>query len=263
MHIVLVTLLACGEKEEDTAIEIEDTNTEDTAAEETDTEDTGTVDSLEMIGMYIDNWGSSHDITQENWTSAGSIYNISQFDNEADWLIAQNDAANEYNPELFSKFQWSFDPSGTLFYCQSAYDAATEQDAMSAAADPNDLDTGCGGFSWSELRVNIDLTGNFTDNWGGSHSINSFTWTSEGSTYHISQFDNEADWLIAQNDAANEYNPELFSKFQWVADSEGSFFYCQSAYDAATEQDAMSAAADPNDLDTGCGGFSWSELTVE
>ena len=271
MNILLLTLLACGDKDEDTGIEIdvddtgvEDTDTEDT--NETDTEETDTEESdpLEIIGSYSDNWGGAHTINEATWSDGyGGIYHISQFDNDVDWLVAQNDVGNAYNPELWSKFEWTTDNDGGLFYCQSAYDAASEEDAMAATADANDLAAGCGGFGWSELRVELDLTGNFTDNWGGSHTINSFSWNNGGSVFHIQSFDNDANWAVALNDSANSWNPDLFSKFEWTTDSNGGWFYCQSAYDAATIEDAMAAAADANDLAAGCGGFGWSEVRVE
>ena len=272
MNTILFFLFACGDKEEDTGFDVEDTNVEDTDTEDTDTENTDTDDTedtsienpLEIIGSYSDIWGGSHTIDEASWTDGyGGIFHISQFDNDSDWLIAQNDAANSWNPELWSKFEWTTDANGGLFYCQSAYDAATEEDAMAAAADASDLATGCGGFGWSEFRADLDLTGDYTDSWGGAHSINAFAWTSGSSVYHISQSDNEANWAVAQNDAANSWNPELWSKFEWTTDANGGWFYCQSAYDAATEEDAMAAAADASDLATGCGGFGWSEFRAD
>ena len=67
-----------------------------------------------------------------------------------DYLIAENDAGNSYNPGLFSKFEWTMD-NGDLYYCQSAYNAATAADAMNAAADATDIAAGCGGFGWTGL----------------------------------------------------------------------------------------------------------------
>lgn len=271
MNTLLFALFACGEKTEDTAVEdtaveetdtaVEDTDTEDTSTEETDT---STEEStLEILGSYSDSWGGVQTINEDTWADGyGALFHISQFDNEANFLIAQNDAANEYSPELWSKFQWTTDENGGLFYCQSMFDAASEEDAMGANADASDLASGCSGFGWTEIRIQMDLTGDFVDSWGTPHNISAFTWLMDTSLFHIGAYSNEEDWAVAQNDATNEYNPELYSKFEWTNNADGAWFYCQSAYDAATMEDAMAASADNTDLEAGCGGFGWSELTV-
>jgi len=112
------------------------------------------VAELEIIGDWIDDWAIFHDVAQDTWTMDGSVFHITQFDNDADFLVAQNDAANAWNPELWSRFDWTFD-SSALYYCQIAYDAPDEATAAAnSAADRADLATGCGGFSWSKLNPN-------------------------------------------------------------------------------------------------------------
>ena len=64
------------------------------------------------------------------------------------------------------------------------------------------------------------------------------------------------------SDAANAYNPDLWSHFQWVY-ADDALYYCQSAYDAADAETAAQTTADSDDLATGCGGFSWSTLTAQ
>lgn len=271
MNTLLFALFACGEKTEDTAVtdtgvedtdtETEETDTEDTEIEETDTEVES--DTPAIIGTYSDAWGGSQTINEDTWADGyGAIFHISQYDNNGGFLIAQNDAANEYNPELWSKFQWTT-TDDALYYCQSIYDAATEEDAMGANADASDLVTGCGGFGWTELRTELDLTGDFIDNYGTPHSINAFSWMMDTSIFHILEYSNEEDWAIAQNDSAYSYNPDLYSKFEWMTDSTGAIFYCQSDFDAETAEEAMTAAADKADLETGCDGWPWSQLTAQ
>ena len=122
MNTILFLLFACGDKEEDTGFDVEDTDVEDTDTgdtsdtEETDTEDTNNNDPLEIIGSYHDNWGGSHTIDEASWSDVyGGIFHISQFDNDSDWLIAQNDAENSYIPDLWSKFEWTTGENGGLF----------------------------------------------------------------------------------------------------------------------------------------------------
>jgi hypothetical protein len=276
MNMFLLTLFACGDKTEDTGsidTDVEETETEDTEdtddtenTEDTDdtddTDDTAPPEILDLIGTYTDSWGGTQTVTDETWlTGYGSLFHISQFDNDAGSLIAQNDSGNAYNPDLFSKFEWTMNNEG-LYYCQSAFDAATEEDAMNATANATDLTAGCGGFGWTELRNELDISGSFLDSWGSTHSIDAFAWIIGSSSFHVLESDNDLEYLIAQNDSGNGYNPDLFSKFEWTMDNEA-WYYCQSAYNAATAEDAMDAAADATDLTAGCGGFAWSSLTAE
>lgn len=115
-------------------------------------------ETLAIIGSYTDDFGGSHDITADTWTlgyegSAPSLFHITRFDNAAGWLVAQNDAANEFSPGLFSRFEW-VEAEGSLYFCQSPYDAETESAAIEApASDRTDpANSGCGGtFPWSQL----------------------------------------------------------------------------------------------------------------
>jgi hypothetical protein len=110
-------------------------------------------ETLEIAGSYTDDYGNTHEITGDTWTTMGSVFHITQFDNDQDFLVAQNDSANEYNPDLWSRFDWVFDGDSNLFYCQAAYAASSEQEALeSTSADRGDLETGCGGFAWSGLN---------------------------------------------------------------------------------------------------------------
>ncbi|MBI4081406.1 MAG: hypothetical protein HY423_02220 [Candidatus Lambdaproteobacteria bacterium] len=79
---------------------------------------------------------------------------------------------------------------------------------------------------------------------------------------HTSSYNNAGQYLIGQNDATDPYNPNLYSRFDWVI-SGGDIYYCQSAYDAVTPAAAEAvAAANRADLISGCGSFSspWSKI---
>jgi len=114
-------------------------------------EDCSVQAALEIEGEWTDNWGSAHDISQTVWSTMGSDFFISQYSNVEAFLLAQNDSANEYNPDLWSRFDWFYDSDGELLYCQSTYDAVDEDAALAASADRADIDAGCGGFAWSVL----------------------------------------------------------------------------------------------------------------
>lgn len=107
-------------------------------------------DALEIVGSYTDEYGDTHTITEQSWENSGGSFAIAMYDNADMWLVAQNAESNGFNPGLWSRFDWAMD-GGNLYYCQSAFDAATMEDAAAASADANDLMMGCGGFAWTNL----------------------------------------------------------------------------------------------------------------
>ena len=280
--LLLPLAIACGEdaKESNTddtgtgdTEDTGDTGTDDTAdtgPDDTDTGDTGDTAppaGIAIIGDWVDNWGGTHNVSDTEWRSDGSLFEISAYVNGdeansgAGYAIAQNGADNSWNPGMWSRFDWGWS-DGELLYCQTAYAAATEADALATpAADLSSPASGCGGFSWSVLRAPFPLTGGWDDSWGGTHAIDAFTWASGDATFSIAEVDAAAGWAVAQNGADNGWNPELWSRFEWTQDGAGAVWYCQAVYDAATEAEARAAApADAADLLSGCGGFSWTEL---
>ena len=267
MILLLVSLFACGEKTEDTGLDID---LEDTDVETGDTdEETGDTDEVELaiIGEYDDSWGGSQIIDNYIWSSGGFYFEISQYSNEEQIVITQNSANNEYNPSLWSKFQWTYDLQENLFYCQISYDSAEEVDAISTPpADPTDLEAGCNGIGWTMLRIPLSISGLYVDDWEANHDITSFRWIlgnygSNSSIFQIVDTHDDEQWLVAQNGFNNEYNPSLWSKFEWTQ-SEETLYYCQSAYDADSLETAAEATADRSDLIGGCSGWAWSSLSL-
>ena len=206
--------------------------------------------SLDIEGLWSDEWGGSQDVSPFSWNGNA----VTQANNEEGWLIAQN-GPDSWSPDLWSKYEWTWDADGEAYYCQSTYDAATEEDAVAAArADAGDLDAGCGGFGWTWMRESLDIEGTWEDEWGGTQDVSAFDWNGNA----ITQAHNDEGWLIAQN-GPDSWSPDLWSKYEWTWDADGEAYYCQSTYDAATEEDAVAAArADAGDLDAGCGGFGWT-----
>ncbi|MFH1811970.1 MAG: calcium-binding EGF-like domain-containing protein [Pseudomonadota bacterium] len=227
-----------------------------------------TEEPLEIIGSYVDDWGFDHEITQASWVNMGSTFHTSQYSNAEDWLVAHNDAANTYNPDLWSRFDWTHS-SGQLYYCQSAFDAASEQAALAVTpANSGDLSTGCGGYAWSTLSEPLAIRGTYVDDYTLVHEISQTAWVMPGSpsdsVFHISQFSNAGEFVIAHNDAANPYSADLWSRFDWTHDSASDLYYCQIVYEAADENAALAASgANRSDLSTGCNNFSWSKLTPQ
>ena len=223
---------------------------------------------LAIIGDYVDNFGGVHRVSQtvwiSGWSPAAPTYAITQFDNDAQFLIAQNGADNTFSPDLYSRFDWA-EADGKLYFCQSAFDAATEAAALAASADASDLAAGCGGFGWSELiegQGPLAIEGEWVDNFDTAHFITSDQWDVGTSVHAITQYDNALRFVIAQNDADNEFSPGLWSRFDFTWDDANVVWYCQTAFGAADEAAALATtAADATDLEgAGCGGFPWSQL---
>ena len=104
------------------------------------------------------------------------------------------------------------------------------------------------------LVMPIDITGDWVDEWGTEHSVDSDSWNENT----ITQYDNHEMWAVAQNSEDDQYYPGLWSKYDWTWESE-ELYYCQSPFGADTEADALSAeSANASDLAAGCGGFPWS-----
>ena len=100
-------------------------------------------------------------ITDDTWTTtykghAPLVFHISSYDNDVRYAIAQNDAANAFDPSLWSRFDWAWDATD-LYFCQTAYDAKSETAAEDwPAADSSDLSktgSGCNGFPWSPMAA--------------------------------------------------------------------------------------------------------------
>lgn len=267
MSYILLTLsfFACGSKDTDTAQEdtqIDEPSTEDTSAEDTASEDTAVdpQEPLSVVGIWEDNYTTTIEITQTEMSDSwGSTYTITDYNNDERWLVAQNGANNAYNPNLWSKFEWFVDSE--IYYCQTAYDAADAESAIAAMSDQSDKDAGCNGFPWSIIREQITIKGVYNDNWGTQHTVNSFTWMFGDDSFALTTLNNEEGWATAKNSIENAYFPDLWSKFEWFVDSD-TIYYCQSAYDKETEEAAASVNSDRSNTETGCGGFSWSILTI-
>jgi len=250
----------------------EEPDTEEPDAEEPDTEDPTepTEESLEIIGRYMDDFDTSHVITKTEWTSRSSygtsVSHISQYDNEQDFIIAQNDSEKSWNPDKWSRFDYTV-KNGAIYYCQTAYDKETEEEALATpAADKTDpANAGCAGNPWTKLHKDIvEIIGRYADAWGGNHIISNTAWFQPSewgdSLFHITQFDSVDNVIIAHNDETHPWNPNQWSRFDYIV-KEGKIYYCQITFNKETEEAALAVTtADRNDLAAGCNANPWSEL---
>ena len=145
--LILSVLLhtACGESSDDT---------ESTAGEAM-----AEIAEPDIVGSYMDAYMTSHIITARSWTQsyegfAPSVFHFLSVNNENAFIIAENDAMNEYSPSLFSRFDW-ITIEGQLWFCQSTFDAETAEAAEATPpADSSDVSmSGCGESPWSALNA--------------------------------------------------------------------------------------------------------------
>ena len=111
---------------------------------------------LEITGTYEDDFGTMHVITGSTWTQTPGdstlIFKIVSFNNGQDFLVAQNDASNAFNPDLFSRFDWTTFES-KLYQCQIAFaeETAAAAEAVTTADRTEPTAGGCGGFTWTGM----------------------------------------------------------------------------------------------------------------
>ena len=150
---LLFGLFACAADTDTDSDTDSDTDTDTDTDSDTDTDTDTDTDLLEIAGVYTDSFGVEHEISSETWImGAADIFLVDSFSNDEDYLIAENDSENEWNPSLWSRFDWVEDANG-LWFCQTAYMAASREEALStSAADISDPEkSGCGRFSWTSL----------------------------------------------------------------------------------------------------------------
>ncbi len=218
-----------------------------------------------LAGSWLDEWGTQHHINALEWEDGyGNRFWLTEVDEAAATMVAQNDKNNAFAPKAWSRFDWAIDGHDT-YYCQAAWDAVGPAEALAEpATDPTSLDTGCDGFPWTRLDAEVaPIVGDWTDEWGTAHTITELLWTdSYENSFDIADASVLGAWLVAQNGDDNAFFAGSWSRFDWTTGPDGHLFYCQSAFSEDTEQQARVARpGDPSDLAAGCGGFAWTNLT--
>ena len=96
--------------------------------------------------------------------------------------------------------------------------------------------------AWLDAACGCAPSGSFDDSWGGEHTITQTTWVTGGSSFAISQFDNDEQFIIAPNSEDNAHNlvsgADLIGPV-WMA----LLWYCQTAYAAESEEAALATEA--------------------
>jgi hypothetical protein len=213
---------------------------------------------LEVAGTWASNFGFDETISETSWGSA----TIVRYDNDDNFAVMQQPADDMFNPSKFSKVVWTEPMLDRFFYCTVDYGLATaaEAEASTKSADASDpANGGCGGFSWTRLAEPIEISGTFTSVWG-METISSHVW----GTATMHEYDNRKNEAVTQFPEDDPYNPNKFNKVVWTEPSAGRFFYCivdfgKETLEAAKTSTQSADASDPSA--SGCGGFSWTELS--
>ncbi|HWB79562.1 MAG TPA: hypothetical protein VG755_31585 [Nannocystaceae bacterium] len=114
---------------------------------------TGSTDSLEIAGEWVDDFMGTHSITDTQWVQGYGTdvytYTIDHYDNDGDVLIAQS-----ADDMTWARFDWTTTEDGALYYCQTAFGAASaeEAEATPRADDSDPAMGGCAMFAWSALN---------------------------------------------------------------------------------------------------------------
>lgn len=108
-------------------------------------------------------------------------------------------------------------------------------------------------------ETTIEIVGEYTDDYGGKHKITSSSWN----LVNLSYVNNEENYAVGRNDESEEWTPCSWSLLSWH-EEQTKLYYCQAVFSADSECEAMgSTLPDPTDLEQGCSGFPWSELTAD
>jgi len=111
------------------------------------------------------------------------------------------------------------------------------------------------------------LLGTFEDDYYITYEISATKWTQHpSSTYHISEWHAEDQFMIAQNDSLNSSAAGLWTRIDWMKLENMDPFtwaFCLAAYEAATMEDARNTiTADRSIPKTGCGSHPFSRMQV-
>jgi hypothetical protein len=184
-------------------------------------------------------------------------YAVATIDNLTGTVIAQNGAA-AFAPGAWSRFDLAT-VGGTLYYCQTAFDAADQASAEATPpADPTDpAVSGCGGFSWTALTPAAQQ---LRDTWTSvtaievEHQVSTRAWTRAGERATIVSFDNLANAIVVANGDGS------FGRYDYAWDA-GELYLCEVVADAASAAAAaMAPASDITDVAGGCKGAAFIAL---
>lgn len=110
----------------------------------------------DIVGEFVDDYGIEYDITASLWIQGMSTrYHIVEWNVEAQYALARNDAENSSESDLWTRIDWVFleDSDFEWAFCYAVYDADSLDEARtSSPSNRNAPRTGCNGFPFSRMR---------------------------------------------------------------------------------------------------------------
>lgn len=105
-------------------------------------------EEIEVAGEYLEvAFDTEHTITTEYW---GQL-RLTIVNNDENYAVGQSSSDDMWSPCGWSKLVWH-EEGDQLYYCTAAFGHETECSALNAdEPNPNNLESGCGGFAWSQL----------------------------------------------------------------------------------------------------------------
>lgn len=104
---------------------------------------------------------------------------------------------------------------------------------------------------------NLEITGRWTDSYGGMHHISEERWHQGWGVFTVEEYSNSDRYVIA---AAEEALGGTYNRFDWT-EKEGQLYFCNIEYEAQNIEEALeNENSNPDDLESGCNDFSWSAL---
>ncbi|MCB9662498.1 MAG: hypothetical protein H6732_00135 [Alphaproteobacteria bacterium] len=263
LRLAALGLVACGSPSTDT------TDT-DTDAVDTDVVDTGTDQPADLnkgpiavAGDWAASFMGTAVIDDVSWDLGYALANLTKFSNGERWAVGSN------GDGTWSRFDWAADGPDGWWYCQQAYDAATESTALTTPpADATDPETtGCGAgdtvFGWTRLFATHGRNGQYTDDGGATHTVTTWTWQTTNGTdtaaFALGSWDVGAGWITAKDDESGTWSRLT------LLDVGDDLWMCAGAVDLVDEAAAIAAPAPATDAPEtgGCQGEAWTKLTAQ
>ena len=110
-----------------------------------------------MIGEFQDDYKIEYQLSESRFIQKPNItYNITLWNLEEQYFIAQNDSTNAFDANLYSRIDWMEFENMEPFkwgFCLTAYNAPTADSAKAVlTADRTKPKTGCNGYPFSRMK---------------------------------------------------------------------------------------------------------------
>ena len=114
----------------------------------------------DLVGSFIDDYDIAYTITNDIWIQHPGIqYQIIQYNESGQFIIAQNDKNNPTDPNLFTRIdlmRFSGMAPFTWGFCLTDYKAVSFKKAvLSLPSDRANPRSGCNGFPFSRMKRSL------------------------------------------------------------------------------------------------------------